>query len=113
MASHPHSTATSNTHLEHHRWTLTNGRFIHDVTEPYDFILKMLRKRLPPSVSDQPGFDSLSMSELLNLIFLMYGTWGTVGDFGTTFKALIKVVGEEQLWKEPVLLPAPVSKFVQ
>ncbi len=83
------------------------------MNESYEFILKMLRKRLPPALSGQVELNNLSMSELLNLIFILYGTWGSVGDFSTTFKALTKIVGEEQLWKEPVVLPPSVSEFVQ
>jgi hypothetical protein len=83
------------------------------MTESYQFILKMLRKRLPPTLSDQAELDELSMSEMLNLIFALYGPWGSLGDFSTTFRALRKIVGEEQLWKEPLVLPPSVSKFVQ
>jgi hypothetical protein len=82
------------------------------MTESYQFILKMLRKRLPPMLSDQVELNRLSISELLNLIFVLYGTWGTVGDFSTTFKALTKIVGEEQLWKEPTV-PQSVPELVQ
>ncbi len=43
------------------------------MTESYLFLLKMLRKRLPPMLSDQVELDALSMSEMLNLIFALYG----------------------------------------
>ena len=76
------------------------------MTESYQFILKTLRNRLPSTLSDQAELNNLSMSELLNLIFVLYGTWGSVGDFSTTFKALRKIVGEEQLWKEPTVPPS-------
>jgi hypothetical protein len=82
------------------------------MTESYQFILKTLRNRLPSALSDQAELNNLSMSELLNLIFVLYGTWGSVGDFSTTFKALRKIVGEEQLWKEPAALQ-PTSELVQ
>ena len=82
------------------------------MTESYLFLLKMLRKRLPPMLSDQVELDALSMSEMLNLIFALYRTWGSLGDFSTTFKALKKIVGEEQLWKEPTA-PQSVSELVQ
>jgi hypothetical protein len=42
------------------------------MTESYLFLLKMLRKRLPPMLSDQVELDALSMSEMLNLIFALY-----------------------------------------
>ena len=82
------------------------------MTESYQFILKTLRNRLPSTLSDQAELNNLSMSELLNLIFVLYGTWGSVGDFSTTFKALRKIVGEEQLWKEPAALQS-VPELVQ
>jgi hypothetical protein len=71
------------------------------MSESYQYILQMLRKRLPPMLSDQADLTRLSISELLNLIFVLYGSWGSVGDFSTTFKALKKLVGEEQLWQDP------------
>jgi hypothetical protein len=40
------------------------------MNESYQFILKMLRKRLPPMLSDQVEFNKLSIAELLNLIFV-------------------------------------------
>jgi hypothetical protein len=82
------------------------------MTESYQYILQMLRKRLPPMLSDQVDLNRLSISELLNLIFVLYGSWGSVGDFSTTFKAVKKLIGEEQLWQDPG--PAPsVSELVQ
>lgn len=63
-------------------------------------------------LSDQVEINNLSISELLNLIFVLYGSWGTVGDFSTTFKALKKILGEEQLWKEPAV-PQSASELVQ
>lgn len=82
------------------------------MTESYQFILKTLRNRLPSTLSDKAELNNLSMSELLNLIFVLYGTWGAVGDFSTTFKALRKIVGEEQLWKGPAALQS-VPELVQ
>ena len=82
------------------------------MTESYQFIMKMLHKRLPPMLSDQGGLSELSMAELLNLIFILYGTWGSVGDFTTTFTTLKTLVGEEQLWQKPTA-PQPVSELVQ
>jgi hypothetical protein len=78
----------------------------------YQFIAKMLRKRLVQSTPiTEAELERLSLSEMLNLLFALQGSWGSIGDFCTTFKALSKIVGAEALWMEPPI--EPVTSLVQ
>ena len=38
---------------------------------------------------------------MLNLLFLLRGDWGSIGDFVTTQRAIRALVGDELLWAEP------------
>jgi hypothetical protein len=72
--------------------------------ESYQFILKALRKRLvqtTPITESELG--KLSLSETLNLLYALQGSWGSIGDFSTSFKAILKIVGVDALWLEPVV----------
>jgi hypothetical protein len=76
------------------------------MTESYQFILKALQKRLVQSTPITAAeLEKLSLSETLNLLYALQGTWGSTGDFSTTFKALSKIVGAEALWMEPPAEP--------
>ena len=82
------------------------------MTESYQFILKALQKRLVQSTTITAAeLEKLSLSETLNLLYALQGTWGSTGDFSTTFKAISKLVGTEALWMEPPI--EPVTSLVQ
>lgn len=69
---------------------------------PYTFLLRMLRKRFPPVIAESPDLPNLSIAELLNLLFALFGSWGTVGEFDSTFRTLSKMVGgNEIMWQRP------------
>ncbi len=54
----------------------------------YQHILKAANRRL-------------SLVAVLNLLFLIRGEWGSIGDFVTTQRALRAIVGDDLLWAEP------------
>jgi hypothetical protein len=80
----------------------------------YENILKAANRRLEQAIPGSEGaFAHLSLAALVNLLFLMRGEWGSIGDFVTTQKALRASVGDDLLWAEPQKpSPAPVE-FVQ
>jgi hypothetical protein len=44
---------------------------------------------------------NLSLGELINALFLMYGDGGSTGNFSVSFGAAIKMVGADLMWQEP------------
>jgi hypothetical protein len=77
----------------------------------YEHILKAANKRLELAIPGSEGaFANLSLGALLNLLFLMRGEWGSIGDFVTTQRALRASVGDDLLWAEPQKSsPSPVE----
>jgi len=75
----------------------------------YQHILKSAGRRLEQAIPGSEGeFGDLSLAAVLNLLFLMRGDWGSIGDYVTTLKALAAVVGEDLLWAKPqVSSPRP------
>jgi hypothetical protein len=77
----------------------------------YQHILKAANKRLEQGIPGSEGaFAQLSLASLLNLLFLLRGEWGSIGDYGTTQRAIRALVGDELLWAEPQKSsPAPIE----
>ena len=77
----------------------------------YEHILKAANRRLELAMPGSEGaFAHLSLGELVNLLFLMRGDWGSIGDFVTTQKALRASVGDDLLWAErQKSSPAPIE----
>jgi hypothetical protein len=79
----------------------------------YKSILKTASKRLEQAVpgSSEGTFGHLSLAAVLNLLFLLRGEWGSIGDYVTTQRAIRAVVGDELLWAEPKdsTPPAPIE----
>jgi hypothetical protein len=78
----------------------------------YQNILKTANRRLAQAIpgSSEGAFAHLSLGALLNLLFLVRGEWGSIGDYVTTQRALRAIVGDELLWAEPQKSsPAPVE----
>jgi hypothetical protein len=76
----------------------------------YRSILKTANKRLEQAIpgSSEGAFAHLSLAALLNLLFLMRGEWGSIGDYVTTQRALRATVGDDLLWTDPTgPTPAP------
>jgi hypothetical protein len=68
----------------------------------YKSILKTASKRLEQAVpgSSEDTFAHLSLAAILNLLFLLRGEWGSIGEYVTTQRALRALVGD-LLWAEP------------
>ena len=77
----------------------------------YQSILKTANKRLEQAIPGSEGtFAPLSLAAILNLLFLLRGEWGSIGDYVTTQRAIRALVGDELLWAEPKKeSPAPIE----
>lgn len=69
----------------------------------YRSILKTANRRLEQAIpgSSEGAFAHLSLAALLNLLFLVRGDWGSIGDYFTTQRALLATVGDDLLWADP------------
>lgn len=69
----------------------------------YEYVSKTAQKRLEQAIpgSSEGAFADLSLAEVLNLLFLIKGEWGTIGDYVTTQKALRALIGDDLLWAKP------------
>jgi hypothetical protein len=69
----------------------------------YSSILKAAKKRVEQAIpgSSEGAFAHLSLAALLNLLFLVCGGWGSIGDYVTTQRALRATVGDDLLWADP------------
>jgi hypothetical protein len=52
---------------------------------------------------------NLSLGELINTLFLMFGDGGSTGNFNVSFGAALKMVGQTMIWQEPDTKPAVVE----
>jgi hypothetical protein len=78
----------------------------------YKSILKTASKRLEQAVpgSSDGTFGHLSLAAVLNLLFLLRGEWGSIGNYVTTQRAIRAVGGDDLLWAEPQKeSPAPIE----
>ena len=69
----------------------------------YQYILKTAHRRLEQAIpsSSESAFAHLSLAAALNLLFLLRGEWGSIGDYVTTQRALRTLIGDDLLWAEP------------
>jgi hypothetical protein len=68
-------------------------------------ILGTLRTRVAQALRvDEDKIPCLSAGELLNILFLLVGQWGSVGDYGVSVKALWALLGD-LLWAKPEAKP--------
>lgn len=80
----------------------------------YESILKITSKRLEQAVPGSQGaFTELSLAAILNLLFLLRGEWGSIGDYMTTQRAVRALVGDELLWAEPQTAASAPIELVQ
>ena len=77
----------------------------------YDQILKAANKRLEQAIPGSDGsYASLSLGRALNVLFLLKGEWGSIGDYWTTYQAVRALIGDDLLWSEPQKSsPAPTE----
>jgi len=80
----------------------------------YQSILKTACKRLEQAIPGSEGaFAHLSLDAVLNVLFLIRGEWGSIGDYVTTQKAIRALVGDELLWAAPEKSPPALIEVVQ
>ena len=56
---------------------------------------------------------NLSLAQLINLLFLMHGDGGSIGNFNVSFVAALELVGVDLIWYEPMTERATNSQQVQ
>jgi predicted aminopeptidase len=82
--------------------------------EAYDRLRKLLNGRICRALSlADEDLASLSLSQLINLVFLMHGDTGSTGNFNVSFATAIELVGVELVWQQPEIEKIPVAQFVQ
>ena len=74
-------------------------------------ILRTIRTRID-AVIKLPDDTQLSLACALNLLFLLRGEWGSIGDYMTTLKALRTTVGDDLIWAEPSKSPTVAAPEV-
>jgi hypothetical protein len=82
----------------------------------YQRVQKAISKRVRDALPEVPEntLAQLSLSSLLNLLFVLRGEYGSVGDFIGTSKALRAVVGDRMFWEDPKEQSvAPAADLVQ
>ena len=74
----------------------------------YESIFKTASKRLEQAIPGSSGgaFAHLSLAAILNLLFLLRGEWGSIGEYVTTQRALRALVGDELFWEPQKSSPA-------
>src|SRR5207247_10227347 len=81
----------------------------------YQHILKAANRRLEQAIpgSSEGAFARLALVSVLNLLFLIRGEWGSIGDFVTTQRSIRASLGEDLLLAEPKK-PAPApDEFIE
>ena len=80
----------------------------------YDQILKAANKRLEQAIPGSDGsYASLSLGRALNVLFLLKGEWGSIGDYWTTYQAVRTLVGDDLLWSEPQKSSPASAELIQ
>ena len=78
----------------------------------YKSILKTASKRLEQAIpgSSEGAFAHLSLAAVLNLLFLLRGEWGSIGDYVTTQRAHPSTCRGRTAFGEPQKSsPAPIE----
>jgi hypothetical protein len=80
----------------------------------YDRLRKLTSDRIARALNlADEDLASLSLSQLINLLFLMYGDSGSTGNFSVSFAAAIELVGADMVWHEPETEKVAVAERVQ
>jgi hypothetical protein len=73
----------------------------------YDTLREQISSRLIRAMDiTEAEVAHLSLGELLNMLFLVHGAYGSTGNFNVTFGAAQKLVGPTMMWYEPEAKPA-------
>lgn len=64
---------------------------------------KTIVSRILEATPDIPKnvLEEMSLAGQLNILFLLRGSYGSIGDYVTTQRALRRLVGEEAYWRWP------------
>lgn len=76
--------------------------------EIYSQLLKVIRARIDWAIK-LPDDTQLSLAYALNLLYLIRGECGSIGDYGTTLRALRAAIGDDLIWAEPPKSPAATA----
>jgi hypothetical protein len=80
----------------------------------YEHLRKLVSGRIARALGlADEDLVNLSLSRLINLLFLMHGDTGSTGNFNVSFAAAVELVGPELVWHEPEVEKIPVAQFVQ
>ena len=80
----------------------------------YDRLRKLTSDRIARALGlADEDLVSLSLSQLINLLFLMHGDVGSTGNFNVSFAAAVELVGAELIWHVPETEKVVVTQFVQ
>jgi len=71
----------------------------------HSYFVKSVSKRIVEAIPELPkeSLEDLPLAVLLNLLFLLRGEWGSLGDYMSTQKGLRTLVGEKLFWNGPQL----------
>lgn len=76
----------------------------------YDTLRGQISGRLIRAIGITDGdIEHLSLAELFNTLFVLYGDTGSTGNFSVTFAAAVKMVGRELMWQEPEAKPVAID----
>lgn len=69
----------------------------------YSQFAKSVSRRITQAIPELPkeSLENLPLAVLLNLLFLLSGEWGSLGDYISTQKGLRALVGEKLFWNSP------------
>ena len=82
--------------------------------EAYDRLRKFLSGRIERALSlADDDLANLSLSQLINVLFLIHGDTGSTGHFNISFATAIELVGTELVWQKPEMEKIPITQFVQ
>ena len=80
----------------------------------YDRLRKLTSDRIARALGlADEDLANLSLSQLINLLFLIHGDGGSTGSFNVSFAAALELVGADLIWHEPETEKAAVAQFVQ
>ena len=74
-------------------------------------LLGIIRARIG-AVMKLPDDTQLSLACALNLLFLLRGESGSIGDYLTTLKAIRETVGDDLIWADPLKFPTVAAPDV-
>jgi hypothetical protein len=71
----------------------------------YEQILRMLRMRVAGALRvDEAEVPAQTVGDLANILFLLHGQFGCLGDYNVTVRALYTFLGDS-LWAKPETIP--------